>query len=453
MYVIVVGAGVGGFHIASVLSREGHSVVVVEQSEAALDSVRRLDVKTVLGSGSNPRVLREAEAPLADLLIAFTTSDETNMVACFLAKALGTKRTVARVRNPEYSGYLVTGGTSAVATRRVVTPDSLGISLFVNPDIMAAEEIASILASLYSSSMEEFAAGRVQAREFRVESEAIVNKPLHDVVFPWPCVVAAIDRPTEIIMATNDVVLEKDDRVWVVSSAETMDDIGAVFGQTRPPAKSVVILGGEHVGFRLAQLLEKRGLGIKLIEPDLALCHQVAAQLERTEVVQGEGTDSDFLVEEGVPFSDAFIAATRQDEHNILSALLAKNLGAGRSLALVERAQYMPLAEAVGLDGVVSPLLLAAERIISLVRSTAVVTVAFIAGSRAEAIEFTAGQNARIAGRQLGKVEMPHGAVVGAVIRSDATIIPQNDTVIEPGDHVVVVCLPSAVPAVEKLFE
>jgi len=453
VYVIVAGAGVGGFHIASVLSMEGHSVVVVEQSEAALDSVRRLDVKTVLGSGSNPRVLREAEAPRADLLIAFTASDETNMVACFLAKALGTKRTVARVRNPEYSGYLVTGGKSAIATRRIVTPESLGISLLVNPDIMAAEEISSILASLYSTSIEEFAAGRVQVREFRVESETIVNKPLHDVVFPQPCVVAAIDRPTEVIVPTSDAILKKNDHVWVVSSAEAMDEIGAVFAQKKSPAKRIVILGGEHVGFRLAQLLEKRGMGVKLIEADPALCHQVAAQLERTEVVQGEGTDRDFLVEEGVPFYDAFIAATGRDEHNILSALLAKNLDTGRSLALVERAQYVPLAEAVGLDGVVSPLLLAAERIIRLVRSTTMITVAFIAGSRAEAIEFAAGQTARIAKRQLGKVDLPHGAVVGAIVRGDATIIPQSDTVIEPGDHVVVVCLPSVVPTVEKLFE
>jgi len=436
------------------LSREGHGVVVVDQSEAALDNVRRyLDVKTVLGSGSNPRVLREAEAPSADLLIAFTVSDEINMVACLLAKALGTKRTVARVRNPEYTGYLVTDAKSPVGRRRVITPQTLGLGLFVNPDIMAAEEIVGVLSSLYTTSLEEFAEGRVQVREFTAESEAMVDKSLSDVVLPQFCVVAAIVRATEVIVPPGDEVLHEDDRLLVVSSKEAADEVEAAFGRTRPDAKRVMILGGEHVGFRLAQLLEKRGIAVKLIEPDPARSHEVAGLLARTEVVQGEGTDSEFLLDEGVTSTDAFIAATRDDEFNILIALLAKNLGAGRSLAVVERAQYVALAEAIGLDVVVSPLSLAAARVVRLVRSPMVVTLVFLAGSRVEAIEFSTGENARIANRRLEEVEMPQGAVIGAVVHGNVTEIPDNGTVVQPGDRVVVVCLPSVVPQVERLFE
>ncbi len=429
-------------------------MVVIDQSEAALDSVRRyLDVKTILGSGSNPRVLREAEAPSADLLIAFTVSDEVNMVACLLAKALGTKRTVARVRNPEYTGYLVTDAKSPVGRRRVVTPQTLGISLFVNPDVMAAEEIVDILSSLYTTSMEEFADGRVQVREFIVQGEAVVDKPLSAVVFPRPCVVAAILRSSEVLMPPGDEVLQEDDRLLVVSSKEAADEMEAAFGQTKAKAKRVMILGGEHVGFRLAQLLEKRAIAVKLVEPDPARSHEVAGLLTRTEVVQGEGTDSEFLLDEGVTSADAFIAATTDDEFNILIALLAKNLGAGRSLAVVERAQYVALAQAIGLDVVVSPLSLAAARVVRLVRSPAVVTLAFLAGSRVEAIEFSAGENARIANRRLEEVEMPQGAVVGAIVHGAQTVIPQGDSVVQPGDQVVVLCLPSAVPDVERLFE
>jgi len=454
VYIVVVGAGVGGYSIASMLSRAGHGVVVVDQSEAALDNVRRyLDVKTVLGSGSNPRVLREAEAPSADLLIAFTVSDEVNMVACLLAKALGTKKTVARVRNPEYTGYLVTDAKSPVGRRRVVTPQTLGISLFVNPDIMAAEETVNILASLYTTSMEEFAEGRIQVREFIAQSEAMVDRPLKDIVFPRPCVVAAIVRPTEVIVPPGDEVLHEDDRLLVVSSKEAGDELEAAFGQTGPKAKRVVILGGERVGFRLAQLLEKRAIAVKLIEPDPARSHEVAGLLSRTEVVQGEGTDSDFLIDEGVPSADAFIAATTHDELNILIALLAKSLGAGRSLAVVERAQYVALAEAIGLDVVVSPLSLAAGRVVRLVRSPAAVALSFLAGSRVEAIEFAVGENARIANRRCEEVEMPRGAVIGAIVRGAQAVIPQSDTVVQAGDHVVVVSLPSAVPDVERLFE
>lgn len=454
MYIVVVGAGVGGYSIASMLSREGHGVVVVDQFEAALDNVRRyLDVKTILGSGSNPRVLREAEAPSADLLIAFTVSDEVNMVACLLAKALGTKRTVARVRNPEYTGYLVTDAKSPVGRRRVVTPQTLGISLFVNPDVMAAEEIVDILSSLYTTSMEEFADGRVQVREFVVRGEAVVDRRLSEVVFPRPCVVAGILRPTEVLVPPGDEVLHEDDRLLVVSSKEAGDELETAFGQTGPKAKRVMILGGERVGFRLAQSLEKRAIAVKLIEPHPARSHEVAGLLARTEVVQGEGTDSDFLLDEGVSSTDAFIAATTHDEFNILIALLAKSLGAGRSLAVVERAQYVALAEAIGLDVVVSPLSLAAARVVRLVRSPAVVTLSFLAGSRVEAIEFATGENARIANRRLDDVGMPQGAVIGAIVRGAKTVIPQSDTVVQSGDHVVVVCLPSVVADVERLFE
>lgn len=454
MNVVVVGAGVGGYHIASTLSREGHSVVVVEQSGTALENVRRyLDVRTVQGSGSNPRVLREAEAPDADLVVAFSASDETNMVSCLLAKALGAKRTVARVRNPEYSGYLVTSAKSPVGPRRVITPESLGIGLFVNPDIMAAEELASILSGFYAVSIEEFAEGRVQAREFPVESETAINKSVREIALPRPCVVAAVVRPTGIIMPARDEPLQKDDHVLVVSSARFMDELGAAFRQTTPPARSVVVVGGERVGFRLAQLLEKRSVGVKLIEPDPVRADEVAALLSKTEVVHGEGTDSELLVEEGVSESDAFIAASVRDESNILMALLAKSLGARRSLTVVERAQYVTLGEAVGLDVVLSPLLLAAGGIVRLVRSPSVVNMAFMAGSRLEVLEFVAGRTAPIANRRLGEVGMPNGAVVGAIVRGESVMLPRANTRIEPGDHVVVVSLPTSVPTLTRVFE
>lgn len=454
MNVIVAGAGVGGYHIASMLTREGHSVVVIDQSESALENVhRRLDVRTIVGSGSNPRVLRDADVPTADLFIAFTASDDTNIVACLLAKALGAKRTVARVRNPEYSGYLITGGRSPVAPRRVITPQTLGISLFVNPDIMAAEAIVGILFEPYTAPKEEFGQGRVEVREFKVESEAVVGKSLRDIVFPKPCVIGAVVRATDTILPANDEVLQKDDRVVAVSLADAMDELETFFHQMTPEARSVVIVGGQHVGFRLAQLLEKRGAWVKLIERDPGRCHEMAAQLSRTSVVQGDGTDTQLLVDEGVPSSDAFIASTEDEQHNVLIALLAKSLGVARSLALVERTEYVALAETVGLDVVVSPLILASGSIVRLVRSPAIVSVAFLAASRVEAIELAVSQEARATTRPIGEVGLPKGVALGPVIRGGDVIFPQRDTVLQPGDHVVAICLSSAVPALVKLFE
>ena len=267
MNVIVAGAGVGGYHIASMLTREGHSVVVIDQSESALENARRhLDVMTIVGSGSNPRVLRDADASEADLFIAFTASDEANIVACLLAKALGAKRTVARVRNPEYSGYLVTAGRSPIAPRRVVTPQTFGISLFVNPDIMAAEAIVGILFEPYTAPKEEFGGGLVEVRELKVESDAVVDKPLHGIPFPKKCVIGAIVRATGTVFPEDDEILHKDDRVVAVSSPDAMDELEAFFHEKEPHVRSIVIVGGQRVGFRLAQALHERGLDV-LCEP------------------------------------------------------------------------------------------------------------------------------------------------------------------------------------------
>ena len=193
MYILIAGGGVIGFHIASLLTEEGHQVVVIESSEPVLEKFRRqLDVKTIPGNAASPRILREAEVDRADLVLAVTNSDETNMVTCFMAKELGAGTTAARIRNTDYSGYFVTPAKSATATRRIIRPKSLGIDVFINPEAEAANEINGILSSFYSTPVENFADGLVQIREFKVEGEALAGKPLGAISFPKPCVVAAI---------------------------------------------------------------------------------------------------------------------------------------------------------------------------------------------------------------------------------------------------------------------
>ncbi len=338
MYIIIAGGGIVGFHIASLLTEEKQEVVVVEQSEEALENIRRqLDIKTVLGNAATPKVLREAEAHRADLTIAVTNSDETNMLTCFIAKELGAGTTAARIRNPEYSGYFVTSGKSPSAPRKVIRPKSLGIDVFINPEVEAAKEIMSILSSFYSTPIESFANGLIQIREFRVEKGTIVDKPLGDITFPKPCVVAAIIRAGEIIMPNAGEVIKQDDRIYLVASREFMDELGERFAQPQRPAKSVVIMGGGRVGFLVAEGLQRRGVLVKIIEETIGRCQEVAAKLERVAVVQGDGTDRDFLIEQGVPSADAFVATTESDELNILCGLLAKNLGVSRSLILVNK--------------------------------------------------------------------------------------------------------------------
>ena len=253
MYIIIAGGGVIGFHIASLLAEEGQEVVVVEKSEEVLENLRRqLDVKTIQGNAATPKVLRQAEAERADLVLAVTNSDETNMVTSFMAKELGAATTAARIRNPEYSGYFVTPAKSPLAPRKVVRPKSLGIDVFINPEAEAAEEIMSILSSFYSTPVENFADGLIQIREFKVEGEALADKPLADIKYPKPCVLAAVVHEGGIIQPEENPVIAEGDSVYLIAHRDDMDDLGKLFIHPQRPARKVVVFGGGSIGFLTA---------------------------------------------------------------------------------------------------------------------------------------------------------------------------------------------------------
>ena len=333
MYIIIAGGGVIGFHIASLLLAYGHHVVVVDVPGGALEPRgRQRDVTTTHGNAATPSILREAEAERADLVLAVTNSDETNMVTCFMAKELGAATTAARIRNPEFSGYFIAPAKSPQAPRKIIRPRSLGIDVFINPEAEAAKEIMGILSGFYSTPVESFANGLVQIREFKVEGGALVNKTLGQINFPKPCVIAAIVRAGGIITPTAEEVITEDDSVYLVASREFMDELGKMFSKPKRPAKSVVLLGGGRIGFLVAEGLKRHGVMVKIIESDLNRAQEIAAKLEETVVLHGDGTDRDFLIEQGVPSAEAFVATTQNDEINILSALPAKHLGVPRSL-------------------------------------------------------------------------------------------------------------------------
>jgi len=454
MYIIIAGAGVIGFHIASLLAEEKHEVAVVEQSEEAMEAVRsQLDVTTVLGNAVTPKVLKEAEAHRADLIIAATESDETNMVICFIAKELGAKMTVARVRNPQYSGYFIGAAKSPTTPRKVIRPKTLGVDLFVNPVTEAAKEITNILSSFYPTPVENFANGLVQIREFRAEKGAIVDKPISDIAFPKPCVVAAILRAEGIIMPSADEVIKQGDHIYLVASREFMDELGEMFAQPQRPAKSVVILGGGRVGCLIAEELKGRGISIKLIERNATHAQEIAARLEGTVVVQGDGTDRDFLIDQGIPQADAFVASTESDEINILAGLLAKSLGVPRNLVLVTKPANIPLAEAVGVDVAASAPLLTARKIAHFVLHGGAISVALLGGEQIQAIEFVTSPTAPVAKRKIMEAGLPKEAIAGAIIHNSTVIIPPDDRVVQPGDHVIIISPLAVTPSVEKLFK
>ena len=453
MYIIIAGAGLVGFHIASLLAEGEHEVAVVEQSETVIETIRnQLDVTTLLGDAATPKILREAEAARADLIIAVTNNDETNIITCFIAKELGAKMTVARVRNPEYTGYFIGAAKSPTAPRKVVRPKTFGVDLFINPEVEAAKEIVSILSSFYPTPVVSFADGIVQIREFRVERGTIVDKPLSEIAFSKPGAIAAILRGGGTITPSANELIKQGDQVYLVASREFIDELGEMFAQPQRPAKRVVILGGGYVGVLVAERLQSHGVSVKLIEPNISQCQEIAAKLERTVVVQGDGTDRDFLIEEGVSLADAFVATTESDELNILSGLLAKNLGVARNLVLVSKPGFIPLAETVGVDVAASLPLLTARKIAHFVLHGGAISAALLGGKQIQAIEFVASPTAHIVRRKIAQAGLPKEAIVGAITHDRTVIIPQADSVIEPGDHVIVISPLSVTPAVEKLF-
>ena len=453
MYIIIAGAGLVGSLIASLLTEEKHEVVVVEQSGKVMETIRsQLDVTSVLGNAVTPRVLKEAAAHRADLVIAVTSNDETNMIICFVAKELGAKMTVARVRNPEYSGYFIGAAKSPSTPRKVIRPKTFGVDLFVNPVAEAAKEIINILSSFYSTPVENFANGLVQIREFRAEKGTIVDKQIGSITFPKPCVVAAILRAEGIIMPDADEVIKQGDHVYLVAAREFMDELGEMFAPPQRPAKSVVILGGGRVGYLVAEELDRHGISTKIVEKNEARCQEIAAKLKGALVVQGDGTDRDFLIEQGVPLADAFVACTESDEINILAALLAKSLGISRSLVLVTKPANIPLAEAVGVEVAASAPLLTARKIAHFVLHGGAISVALLGGEQIQAIEFVATPTAPVVNQKIAEAGLPKEAIAGAIVRNSTIIIPPDDGIVQPGDHVIIIAPIAVTPAVEKLF-
>ncbi len=454
MYVIVVGAGVVGSRVASVLAAEHHEVVVVDQSERALDSISlKLDVRTVQGDGISPKVLHEADVSQADMVVAATTNDEPNIITCFVAKQLGAKRTVARVHNPDYPAYFIAPTSSPTGTRRIIRPKQLGVDLVVNPEVLAAEHIVQILSSLFLMPIKGLADGLVQIAEFEVEREVITKIPLYHMDFSKPARIVAIVRGGDVIIPQESTTLELRDHIILVAARDHVDVVGKMFAQPRKPTRSVMIAGGGAIGFRVAEELERSGIQVKLIEQDLERCQKLAKTLEHTSIIQGEVTSADYLREEGASSADAFVAAADRDELNVLIGLLAKKLGTSRSLAVVNQPEYMVLADTIGVDVIVSPLLLAGNEFNRFIRESTVRSAALLSTGDIEAIEYAVEEESPVIDRQVKEVEVSDQMSIGAIVRENKVLIPQGDETILVGDRVVFAGLRSAILGIDKYFE
>ncbi|MBS3976593.1 MAG: Trk system potassium transporter TrkA [Syntrophomonadaceae bacterium] len=443
MRVVIVGAGKVGFNIAQMLSQESHDVIVIERDEERQRIVEEnLDVQTIFGNGASVNVLENAKIREADLLVAVTEQDELNMVACLVAKNMGVPRTIARVRNPEY-----------IDTATMAQAASLGIDLVINPEKVAAKAIAELVEVPEALAVEYYADGKVMLLELSLmPNNPIVNKKLRDLNFSYPYLIAAILRSGKIMVPRGDDLLLPYDHIFIVAETRLMKEIEKLLGSERAKIQSVFILGGGRLGFYLAKLLERKNLSIKLLEKDVNKCMEITNQLNKVMVLNGDGTDIHLLEQENVGKSDLFVAVTDDDKVNLLVSLLAKELGAKKTIAQIRRSDYISLVERVGIDVAISPRTLVASAILKYIRKGGIVSVSLWQGGGAETMEIIVPDHLAILGKPLQSYKFPRSALIGAIVRANKVIIPSGSDVLLAGDLIIVFALPEAVSKVEQFF-
>jgi trk system potassium uptake protein len=445
--IIIVGAGEVGFHIASHLAQENKDVVVIDHDTDAIRRVSdNIDVQIVQGSGSSPDSLLEAGIKEAEILLAVTNSDETNLVACLVADIISpTTKKLARIRAAAFDDYYDTFREKAPR-----------IDTVINPEIEVVKTIDMLMSVPGAVDVGEFADGRVKLIGVRLDkNESVIGVPLTDlsakIKRPLPLIAAVVREENLIIPRGNDK-LYAGDLVYFISEDHNLMDTLSIFNVPTAPVKRVLIIGGGRIGFRLASLLEKKSIHTKIIEKDEKRCLRIADRLNKAIVLHGDGSDQELLREENIRDMDVVVTLTDDEETNILSSLLAKQLGAKKTITQISRFGYFPLMTAIGLDQVVSPRLSAINSILQHIRRGRVLSAISIKGEQAEVIEAVAMDTSDIVNKPLKNIDMPKGSLVTGIIRQDELIIPSGGSVILPGDRIIIFARRQAISKVEKIL-
>ena len=444
MNIIIVGAGKVGFVLARMLSNEDHNVTVVDRNPARIETVEeRLDVNSVLGNCASTEVLTKAGIKDADMLIAVTERDELNIVACFIAKSYGVTTTIARVRSPEFLDF-----------DKETAKKALGIDLIINPEKIAADQICKMLDYPNALNVDYYNNGKVMLIEFRLNQNMdLVGKKLKEIRTDYHYLIVGIIRKGEMLIPNGNEVLCADDRIFLFTTGEYLAEVERDFGQKRRKAKDVIIVGGETVSYYLAAELERRRINIKIFEEDIEKCKALADTLEDSLIIHGNASDIQLLKDENVDEADVFIAVSDEDNFNILSAIIAKELGAARTVIQLKMSDYMDISDSVGIDQSFSPRLLAAGSILRYVRNSNILSLNLIGDTDAHALEIQAPEHSGILNTPLMNLDFPKNAILGTIVRGKQVIIPKGNDVILPGDELLVISLPAASKTVEKFFK
>ena len=413
MRIVVVGAGKMGYSIAKLLADGSYDVVVIEQEDERRQVVKdSLDVLTIQGNGCSPEVLDMPEVRNADVFIAVTDSDEVNLVACRMAKAFGAKHTVARVRNEDYTD-----------SEPLLLNKTLGVDLNLNPERITANEISHILMTPAALDVDDFADGKVRMFGARLPNDfKFLGVPLKNVRLPGNILIAMIFRKHRMIIPHGDDILEPGDNVYFVGSQEVIKKFEVNFESTYDKLERVLLIGAGRAG---------RMLG-------LVLC--------------GDGTDIDLLTEEGITEADCVVCLTDDDKLNLLLALLAKHLGAKKTIVRVARNEYVDLMAKVGVDIALSARLLSAAEVMRFVRQGGIVSVALLEGAKAEALELQVQPGCKVDGKTLIRAKLPRECLVCGIVHDGEASVPNGQSMLNAGDRVIVFAQTEVVQDVMDMF-
>ncbi len=451
MKIIILGAGQVGKALAEHLATEDNDITIVDiDSQKLADIQERIDIRTVHGSASYPSTLMNAGAEDADMVIAVTNSDETNMIACQVCYSLfRTPTKIARVRTNEYVMY-----------EELFNNDALPIDMLISPEHLVMQYIKRLILNPDALQVVNFANGRVQLVAVRAfYGGPLVGHFLSDLKKHMPNIdtkIVAIYRRGRSILPEDGTIIEPDDEVFFLATPNNIHAVMSELRELDEPYKKVIIAGGGNIGFKLAQALEDE-LQVKIIEHSLERVEFLANNLDRTVVLHGDAADKELLLDENIQNTDVYCAITNHDEANIMSAILAKRLGARKVMTLINRAAYVDVVEGGEIDIAISPRQATIGSLLTHVRKGDVVNVHSLRRGAAEAIEAIAHGDERssaVVGRRIKDIQLPFGTTIGAIVRDEEVIIAHDECMIQTGDHVILFLVDKhKIHHVEKLFQ
>ncbi|MBK7629366.1 MAG: Trk system potassium transporter TrkA [Ignavibacteriales bacterium] len=446
MKIIITGMGDVGYQLAKQLSSESHDIIAIDMNNERLSySDQMADILTINGSSTSVATLKKANVHKADLLVAVTSNEEINITTAILGKKLGAKRTIARISNAEY-----------LDSEAGVNFSELGIDFMIYPEELAAMETVNLINRTAATDVLEFEGGKLSVVGIRLDKNApVIHKKVFEVAQEYQNVdfrVVAIHRNFRTIIPSGSDKFLPNDQVFVISKPQGHETILQLAGKENLKFDNIMILGGGKIGRRVASLLSDK-MSVKLIDANPEKAFELADKLPNTLVIKGDGRDIDLLAQEGIIDVDAYIAVTEDAETNIISCLMAKHLGVKKAIALVDKVDYIPLTQTIGLDALINKKLITANNIVRFIKKGELLSYSTLEGIDAVLIEYVAQPGSEITENTLAKLNLPKGCIIGGYVRDEQGFIGTGDTKIVAGDKVVVFSLPDAVKKLEKFFE